>query len=314
MSIESILSEMPGLHAAKAVVSRIAREEVGVHAILLYGPAGIGKARLARLLTESWIRKTPEPEECSAVNAFRRGASADVVVVRPWGASNIIKLAAISREAELDKDYDIPDLQSFFRTGPLMSRRKVAIIEDCHRFNSRAANAFLKTLEEPHPYVKIVMTTPEIGSVLATIRSRCLCVACEAPSAPDLLASFPDLTEDERRFSDGAPITLQKVRASTELYDRLARFARSLRSRRAPDVLVVAEEFRALCDAFGKADESNARGSQTTAIHALALYLAGEPGTPPAWIRELAEAHRRIQGNVNASLVFDAMFARMLTR
>jgi DNA polymerase III subunit delta' len=68
---------------------------------------------------------------------------------------------------------------------------KVAVLVAADRLNSQAANAFLKTLEEPPPGTHFLLLTTEPQRVLATIRSRCLPVNCGLGSGP--IVSAPDL-------------------------------------------------------------------------------------------------------------------------
>ena len=49
--------------------------------------------------------------------------------------------------------------RAFFRTRPLMARHKVMIFEEVEKMNADAANALLKTLEEPEPHAKLILTT-----------------------------------------------------------------------------------------------------------------------------------------------------------
>jgi len=313
-STASKLDSMIGLESAKRVIRSLAEEDRGIHAILLYGTQGTGKAELARLITELWLCTTPSSEgadgECRACSAFKRGHSPDVLNIVPLGLSSIIPVKAIFNDKPQDDD-PLP-LITFFRTSTLLSRHKVAIIHDAHRMNGAAANALLKTLEEPHPHAKILLTTDTVGSLLPTILSRCLGVACEAPSEEDLARAFPDATADEIRLSGGAPGRMTVVISKRELYARLLHFARQLPSRRLGEALVASEEFQAICSAFQSADDAPARATQAELLSALATFYAREPSAPQAWTHLIIEAHRRILGNGGASIVFDALFAALL--
>jgi DNA polymerase-3 subunit delta' len=64
----------------------------------------------------------------------------------------------------------------------------VAIVEDAETMRDEAANAFLKTLEEPPSFAVIILIVPEVGAVLPTIRSRCQVVETR-PVARETLAA-----------------------------------------------------------------------------------------------------------------------------
>jgi DNA polymerase-3 subunit gamma/tau len=68
---------------------------------------------------------------------------------------------------------EIRDLREKVNYAPNQARYKVYIIDEVHMLTKEAANALLKTLEEPPPYVIFILATTEIHKVLATILSRC---------------------------------------------------------------------------------------------------------------------------------------------
>jgi hypothetical protein len=77
--------------------------------------------------------------------------------------------------------------------------------------------------------------------------------------------------------------------------------------------LVAAEEFREICEMLATQNASGARAANALALELLATYLAREPGAPAAWTQLAVDAHRRIVGNASAPIVFDALFAAILT-
>ncbi len=207
---------------------------------------------------------------------------------------------------------DPTPLLSFFRTLPIASRHKVAVIEDAHRMNSRSANSLLKTLEEPHPHGKIILTTDSVGSVLPTILSRCLSVACELPLIEDVMTLAPGASADLLRLSEGAPGRVIGSAANPQVYDRITGFARSLFTRPMGGALVASEEFRGIAELLASQTSSGVRTANALAVELLATYLAREPAAPAEWTQAAVDAHRRIVGNVGASIVFDALFASIL--
>jgi hypothetical protein len=194
----------------------------------------------------------------------------------------------------------------------LRSANKVALILRADRLYPSASNAFLKTLEEPHPYGKIVMTTAEIGLVLPTIVSRCVAVACELPLAHELRALQQDASADMLSLAEGAPGRLAHVLNHGEVYGRISEFARRLVSAPPMQALALSEEFRAICDGLQDALGCNARAANVEGLRALGSALSDLTDRED-WLRLLAEAHRRILGNGNDGAVLDAMFAGMLT-
>jgi DNA polymerase-3 subunit delta' len=122
------------------------------HAYLLSGPAGSGKSWLAVHLAALALECTPE----SAL------AHPDV---------HMVQAESKSRRIVIDQ---IRDLERSIQHKPLLSSSKVAIVHDADRMQQQAANAFLKTLEEPPPGSLILLLSTRPKAILETVRSRCV--------------------------------------------------------------------------------------------------------------------------------------------
>lgn len=299
-SIATDLDGLEGLESAKRVVVRLGREEAACHAVLFYGMEGSGKTMLARALTRAWLCKNAPHApcgECQACGAFERGASADILHVEPDGASRQIKVDAV-RPGERSETISITE---FLRTAPLAARNKVVHIEDLDRMNSSAANAFLKTLEEPPERAKFVMTTAFPGQVLSTILSRCLAVRCELPA----LNPPADLEPELVASACGSPGELKSILADLEVRRAWLAFVKDLAKMERRDALKASERFRALAE---KGPDLPARYKNAQAIELFSNLYRGSAFAQDA----IVTAHRHVIGNVNASYVFDAMFAKIL--
>lgn len=266
------------------------------------------------MVAQAWLCRQPTEEgadgSCRACAAFDRGNNADFLRIVPQGPSRIIPVKSITNDSP--KDDDPTPVISFFRTMPMMSRHKVALIESAERMNASAANALLKTLEEPHPHAKLILTTESAGSILPTILSRCLAVACESPTLADLRSRFPEATEEDLRLSEGTPGRLVRLMENRGAYGRIAGFARRLLSLPQGSALVAADELRQISEAVEKALGCGMRAANAETLEVLAIYLAREPSAPPEWTQRITEAHRRIVANGAAGIVFDALMANLL--
>lgn len=146
------------------------------HALLFAGPAGIGKLIVARLLAKALLCERSSDDDlsscdaCSSCRGFDAGTHPDCLSVgRPEGKA-IIPIALIAGEGD---ERGRSGLCYELSLRPMLSTRKVAIVDDADAMNAEAANAFLKTLEEPTLDTVILMVTSQPDALLPTIRSRC---------------------------------------------------------------------------------------------------------------------------------------------
>lgn len=151
----------------RALVSRFARmaaADTVPPSLLFAGPAGVGKLEAALTLAQAQNCLTLTGDacgECSACVRIKRGDHPDVRIARPEGAGRQLKAESVRQIVNA----------SPFR--PFEGRRRVAIFVDAERMNPTAANTLLKTLEEPPPWVVLILITSNLATLLPTILSRC---------------------------------------------------------------------------------------------------------------------------------------------
>lgn len=139
------------------------------HAWLLTGPEGVGKASFAwraaaRLLGAPGFAADPNHP---AVRLMIAGSHPDFIRVELEARD---KSGVLRREITVDQARRLPE---FFAKAPAMGRHRVAIIDSVDDLNTNAANAVLKTLEEPSASGVLLLVSHSPGRLLPTIRSRC---------------------------------------------------------------------------------------------------------------------------------------------
>ena len=155
------------------------------HAYLFTGPSRVGKRTLAinfaRALNCLARDMTGDPEsqpavpcgECPPCSRITAGKYADVqTITSTTQTSKDADPKAAQRRVMIGIDL-IKDLQSDSILEPYEGRVKVFIIDDAHRMSLDAANALLKTLEEPPSTVHIILTATSGELLPETIASRC---------------------------------------------------------------------------------------------------------------------------------------------
>jgi len=144
------------------------------------------------------------------------------------------------------------------------------VIHGADRLNPRAANSLLKTLEEPPPYARFITLDRIVGSILPTVLSRCVAVACEVPR---------DVTGFEEWaliLAGGAPGRARQLQEFARVYKPIFDFAMRMPERPKADALVAAEEFAALADALQAARDLGARAADAEALQVLATAYGSQ--------------------------------------
>lgn len=149
-------------HVVKTLTNAIASGMIS-HAYFFSGPRGTGKTTLARLFAKAincQNRKEGEFEpcnKCSSCLEINDGRSLDLIEID--AASN----GGIEQ---------IRELRDGIKFTPTKSKYKVFILDEAHQLSKEAANAILKTLEEPPAHAVFILATTEAHKMIPTIMSR----------------------------------------------------------------------------------------------------------------------------------------------
>lgn len=161
-----------GEAAEGALLDAMARGRLH-HAWLLTGPEGVGKATFAYRAARRLLGARPAP-------AFGLlGADPDDPVSRQVAAQSHPDLLVLERDlgdGKARRNITVDEARTvagFFANTPATAPYRVAIIDAADDLNSNAANAILKTLEEPPPRGVLFLISHAPGRLLPTIRSRC---------------------------------------------------------------------------------------------------------------------------------------------
>src|SRR5688572_15416605 len=156
------------------------------HGLIFAGPAGVGKATIARALGALFLCEKPKGDaacgKCESCRVMDAGNHPDFHVVYR-------QLIRLEKEGVKARDLAV-DVVRDYLIGPaglkaVMGRGKVFVVEEAELMNPQAQNALLKTLEEPYGRTLTVLLTDQPGALLPTIRSRCQLVRFAA--LPDAL-------------------------------------------------------------------------------------------------------------------------------
>ncbi|WAC70916.1 DNA polymerase III subunit delta' [Roseateles sp. SL47] len=160
------------------------------HALLLQGPAGVGQFDLALLLAQAWLcesRAAPDQPgcgRCASCHLLRSRSHPDFQVLLPEalreplgfgaqdaeGSDTKASKTKPSREIKIEA---VRQVLSFSQVSAARGKAKVVVVYPAEALNTVAANALLKTLEEPQGLLRFVLASAAPQQLLPTIRSRC---------------------------------------------------------------------------------------------------------------------------------------------
>ena len=179
------------------------------HAILLCGEAGLGKRAFADELTRALLCESP------SADGFACGACRGCRLLAAGSHPDLVRVALEARDdGKLRTEIVIDQMRALgerLALTPQFGRGQAAIVDPADALNPNAANALLKTLEEPTPGTVIVLVADHPSRLPATIRSRCQRVDFRAPSHALALAWLAAQgidganAEDALRAGDGNP-------------------------------------------------------------------------------------------------------------
>ncbi|NWO04889.1 MAG: DNA polymerase III subunit delta' [Alteromonadaceae bacterium] len=197
-----IARKMPWLAGAwSSVQQRLVADRLP-HALLVAGECGVGKRAWAEavgqlLLCEHPVTSTPgEPVpcgQCKQCELLAAGSHPDLRVYAP-------------EKSKMVRVDQIRALSTFAVASPQVARHKVAIVDRADQLNINAANALLKTLEEPLADVTLLLLQESGRPVLPTIRSRCQVLTIAQPTREQaeawLVQQAASLPEETRPSED----------------------------------------------------------------------------------------------------------------
>lgn len=145
----------------KELLAKSLKNNTITHSYLFIGPEGIGKMLYAKEFAKAilCIEKEKPCEKCKSCLEFNTKNNPDYNEINV--EENSIKIDTIRQ------------MQSKVAEKPIISNKKVYIINDSEKMTVEAQNCLLKTLEEPPEYVTIILITSNESLILSTIKSRC---------------------------------------------------------------------------------------------------------------------------------------------
>jgi DNA polymerase-3 subunit delta' len=331
----------------KEILKRLIKERRVPNSLLFAGEEGIGKSRFALELAKSFVCQKPSGgEACDRCAVCRRADRfafpkaddrdahkrvifselADIGMVIPFGRNILVDA--------------IRDLEREANFRPYEANARFFLIDQADKMNAEAANALLKTLEEPPATSYILLITSRPLKLLPTIRSRCQTLRfapIRTTEIKDYLLSTKKFAPEDAgllaKLSHGKlgyalDLDLEKFRTQREAMLKVLESLISIKDRAA--LLKTAEE---MTDAKNKDDYENYLKILQSLIHDVWTLKLGaveetilnsdlsnhlkrfaeraESRNLSAWLSEIETMREQFAVNINRKIATDALFMQM---
>lgn len=210
-----IFDNIIGNEQNKEILRRVVENNNIAHSYMFIGKDSIGKMLFARELAKAILCVNEEKpcNKCKSCIEFDTFNNPDFNILEPDG--NSIKIEQI-REL-VKKVYE----------KPIVSNKKIYIINDSNLMTKEAQNSLLKTLEEPPEYVTIILVASNENLFLPTIKSRCTKIIFNKLSNNELVAvlkkqyNYSDVSDLVLKIADGSVKKALNLREKEEEYTRI---------------------------------------------------------------------------------------------
>ena len=292
-----MFEDIIGNQQVKEELTKIIEEEKILHSYMFVGIEGIGKQMIAKKFAQMILCTNGGRKGCNTCKScieFTSNNNPDFLYIEPDG--NNIKIEQIRY------------LRRKIQEKPIISNRKVYIINDADKMTTEAQNCLLKTLEEPPEYSTIILIGSNQNLFLNTIKSRCMIISFK-PIEAELIKKY--LEEKYEMFNTSSSMleTFQGsigkaiiLKDKKEQYEKIEMMIKNLDKKDIIDILNLGEEIYKSKDDIIDILEY---------INVILLKLAKEEAKYVKCINIVEDTKKRLKQNANYDMCIDNMILNM---
>lgn len=287
-----------GNEKEKEILQKIIKSNQIGHSYIFLGVEGIGKKLIAKEFAKKILCLSKEKgcNKCQSCIEFEGNNHPDYVEITPDG-----------KNIKIDQ---IREFQQKVFEKPVISTRKIYVIDDADKMTKEAQNCLLKTLEEPPSYVVIILIVANEDKLLNTIRSRCSKMVFSKLTIDELKKYIKDENTEENMLikANGSIKRLIHIQENKETYIELESIINKIQKQGLLDVLKLTDIFTKNKDivnemldymslTFFKMHNNNSfYGSQANFINCIKI---------------IEEVKRRIAANSNYDMCIDYLYLKI---
>ncbi|HYP50265.1 MAG TPA: DNA polymerase III subunit delta' [Pyrinomonadaceae bacterium] len=341
-----MFDKLIGNNHVKEILQRMLRARRVPNSLLFMGADGIGKREFALETAKAFVCQNPTAahEACDACGACRRAEKVNFPNSRDKDDNEKIffsehpDIGLLRQAGKFITVNQMRELETESNFRPYEAAARFFLIDDAEKMNEAAANALLKTLEEPSTTAHIFLITSRPAALLPTIRSRCQTLRF----APVEAKQIEGFLESKKQFSVSDAELLSKfARGSVgraleldlgkfrERREAMLKVLESLSGK--PNRAVLLKTAEEICDAKIKDYYENFLEILETLIHDLWTLRLGkdeivnadlkpklerlsenaEAARLSAWLTEIETMRENFTVNLNRKIATDALFMQM---
>ena len=292
-----MFEDIIGNQQVKEELTKIIEEKKILHSYMFVGIEGIGKQMIAKKFAQMILCTNGGRKGCNTCKScieFTSNNNPDFLYIEPDG--NNIKIEQIRY------------LQRKIQEKPIISNRKVYIINDADKMTTEAQNCLLKTLEEPPEYSTIILIGSNQNLFLNTIKSRCMIISFK-PIEAELIKKYLEEKYEMFNTSSSMVETFQGsigkaiiLKDKKEQYEKIEMMIKNLDKKDIIDILNLGEEIYKSKDDIIDILEY---------INVILLKLAKEEAKYVKCINIVEDTKKRLKQNANYDMCIDNMILNM---
>ena len=266
------------------------------HSYLFVGIEGIGKKIIAKEFAKKilCLEESKQESNCKSCIEFDSNNHPDFLLLEPEG--NVIKIEQIRK------------LQKIIQEKPIISHKKVYIINDADKMTKEAQNCLLKTLEEPPEFSTIILIGTNENAFLSTIKSRCMILHFQKIEDQKIKQYLnnqleeTNITENMLKMFQGSIGKAIKLKDKQELYNKIENIIENINRKDLIDVINSAEIIY------------QSKEEIMEILEYMNVLLIEKAKVNAIWIKGISiveETKKRLQQNANYDMCIDNLLFNM---
>ena len=280
----------------KELLEKSVKQEKTSHSYMFIGTEGIGKKIIAKEFAKMILCTSSDKycDSCKSCIEFDTNNNPDFEIIKPDG--NSLKIEQIR------------NFQAKVAEKPIVSDKKVYIIDDSDKMTTEAQNCLLKTLEEPPEFVTIILIGSNENAFLSTIKSRCMILHFDKIPNEQIL-EYLDKNEQSSNLSNTMIESFQgsigkaiRLKEKQEDYEKIEKIIYSLESKDKIDILNMSDFiYKSKDEKFEILDY----------INVILINLAKKYSKYADCIKIIEDTKKRLQLNANYDMSIDNMLLKL---